>query len=108
MTDVWVTWWGDGKGRDSRDIGYWLSIYTVLSAFEGILITLAIAWVKPTLKMRLLLTRTQNVPFGLRTRQWKTASFTTIERCHGRSSILPSQQRGGVFDQQIQSRFTTC
>ncbi|KAF5567149.1 multidrug resistance-associated [Fusarium phyllophilum] len=40
---VWVTWWGDGKGRDSRDIGYWLSIYTVLSAFEGILITLAIA-----------------------------------------------------------------
>ncbi|KAF4944552.1 hypothetical protein FGADI_12608 [Fusarium gaditjirri] len=40
---VWVTWWGDGKGRDSRDIGYWLSIYTVLSALEGILITLAIA-----------------------------------------------------------------
>ncbi|KAF5660407.1 major facilitator family transporter-associated [Fusarium heterosporum] len=40
---VWVTWWGDGKGRDSTDIGYWLSIYTVLSAFEGIFITLAIA-----------------------------------------------------------------
>ncbi|KAF4334279.1 multidrug resistance-associated [Fusarium beomiforme] len=40
---VWVTWWGDGKGRDSRDVGYWLSIYTVLSALEGILITLAIA-----------------------------------------------------------------
>ncbi|KAI7765995.1 hypothetical protein LZL87_001108 [Fusarium oxysporum] len=43
VPNVWVTWWGDGKGRDSRDIGYWLSIYTVLSAFEGILITLAIA-----------------------------------------------------------------
>ncbi|KAJ4024229.1 hypothetical protein NW766_000461 [Fusarium irregulare] len=40
---VWVTWWGDGKGRDSTDIGYWLSIYTVLSAFEGLLITAAIA-----------------------------------------------------------------
>ncbi|RKL04169.1 ABC transporter C family member 10 [Fusarium oxysporum] len=43
IANVWVTWWGDGKGRDSRDIGYWLSIYTVLSAFEGVLITLAIA-----------------------------------------------------------------
>ncbi|KAF4450880.1 hypothetical protein F53441_6057 [Fusarium austroafricanum] len=40
---VWVTWWGDGKGRNSSDVGYWLSIYTILSAFEGIFITAAIA-----------------------------------------------------------------
>ncbi|RFN49501.1 canalicular multispecific organic anion transporter 2 [Fusarium flagelliforme] len=40
---VWVTWWGDGKGRDSTDVGYWLSIYAVLSLFEGLLITAAIA-----------------------------------------------------------------
>ncbi|CAG7565483.1 unnamed protein product [Fusarium equiseti] len=40
---VWVTWWGDGRGRDSTDVGYWLSIYTVLSLFEGLLITAAIA-----------------------------------------------------------------
>ncbi|KAF4981000.1 hypothetical protein FZEAL_3115 [Fusarium zealandicum] len=40
---VWITWWGDGKGRDSTDIGYWLSIYGVLSLLEGVLITMAIA-----------------------------------------------------------------
>ncbi|KAM0216210.1 hypothetical protein ACHAQI_002626 [Fusarium lateritium] len=40
---VWITWWGDGKGHPSTDIAYWLSIYTVLSAFEGVCITLAIA-----------------------------------------------------------------
>ncbi|KAJ4255444.1 hypothetical protein NW762_009439 [Fusarium torreyae] len=40
---VWITWWGDGKGRDSTDVGYWLSIYTVLSLLEGVFITLAIA-----------------------------------------------------------------
>ncbi|RGP79933.1 canalicular multispecific organic anion transporter 2 [Fusarium longipes] len=40
---VWVTWWGDGKGRDSTDIGYWFSIYAVMSLFEGLLITAAIA-----------------------------------------------------------------
>ncbi|KAM0561862.1 hypothetical protein ACHAPJ_003033 [Fusarium lateritium] len=41
---VWITWWGDGKGRDSTDVGYWLSIYTVLSLLEGVFITLAIAF----------------------------------------------------------------
>ncbi|WXC66418.1 hypothetical protein SNK03_012197 [Fusarium graminearum] len=40
---VWVTWWGDGKGRESTDVGYWLSIYAVMSLFEGLLITAAIA-----------------------------------------------------------------
>ncbi|RSM15280.1 hypothetical protein CEP52_000842 [Fusarium oligoseptatum] len=40
---VWITWWGDGKGRDSTDVGYWLSIYGVLSLLEGFLITMAIA-----------------------------------------------------------------
>ncbi|KAF4466489.1 multidrug resistance-associated [Fusarium albosuccineum] len=40
---VWITWWGDGKGRDSSDVGYWLSIYGVLSLLEGLLITMAIA-----------------------------------------------------------------
>ncbi|KAF7558681.1 hypothetical protein G7046_g5481 [Stylonectria norvegica] len=40
---VWLTWWGDGKGHASSDIGYWLSIYTVLSVLEGFLITAAIA-----------------------------------------------------------------
>ncbi|KAG8669721.1 hypothetical protein FPOAC2_09062 [Fusarium poae] len=40
---VWVTWWGDGKGRDSTDVAYWLSIYAVMSLFEGLLITAAIA-----------------------------------------------------------------
>ncbi|KAF5007801.1 hypothetical protein FDECE_5884 [Fusarium decemcellulare] len=42
---VWITWWGDGKGRDSSDVGYWLSIYGVLSLLEGLLITMAIAQV---------------------------------------------------------------
>ncbi|GKT98958.1 unnamed protein product [Fusarium langsethiae] len=40
---VWVTWWGDGKGRDSTDVGYWLSIYTVMALVEGLLISAAIA-----------------------------------------------------------------
>ncbi|KAL6360528.1 hypothetical protein LRP88_06234 [Fusarium phalaenopsidis] len=40
---VWITWWGDGKGRDSSDVGYWLSIYGVLSLLEGLLVTMAIA-----------------------------------------------------------------
>ncbi|KPM44027.1 ABC transporter C family member 12 [Neonectria ditissima] len=40
---VWITWWGDGRGHDSKDLGYWLSIYTVLSILEGVLITLSIA-----------------------------------------------------------------
>jgi hypothetical protein len=43
VLDVWITWWGDGKGRPSTDLGYWLSIYTIMSAFEGVFITLAIA-----------------------------------------------------------------
>lgn len=42
-TDVWLTWWGDGKGHSSRDIGYWLSVYSVLSVLEGLFVTLAIA-----------------------------------------------------------------
>ncbi|KAK7403629.1 hypothetical protein QQX98_010594 [Neonectria punicea] len=40
---VWITWWGDGKGHDSKDLAYWLSIYTVLAILEGVLITLSIA-----------------------------------------------------------------
>ncbi|KAH6893257.1 P-loop containing nucleoside triphosphate hydrolase protein [Thelonectria olida] len=40
---VWITWWGEGKGHSSNDLGYWMSIYTVMSLLEGILITFAIA-----------------------------------------------------------------
>ncbi|KAI5461452.1 P-loop containing nucleoside triphosphate hydrolase protein [Mariannaea sp. PMI_226] len=40
---VWITWWGDGRGHSSNDLGYWMSIYTVLSALEGLIITIAIA-----------------------------------------------------------------
>ncbi|PTB69610.1 P-loop containing nucleoside triphosphate hydrolase protein [Trichoderma citrinoviride] len=39
---VWLTWWGDGRGRSSNDVGYWLSIFTVLAAIEATLISLAI------------------------------------------------------------------
>lgn len=40
---VWITWWGNGKGHNSGDLGYWLSIYAVLSLLEGVLVTMAIA-----------------------------------------------------------------
>ncbi|CAM1508146.1 Fc.00g049940.m01.CDS01 [Cosmosporella sp. VM-42] len=40
---VWLTWWGDGKGHSSGDVGYWLSIYSVLSVLEGVLVSVAIA-----------------------------------------------------------------
>ncbi|KAH7152137.1 P-loop containing nucleoside triphosphate hydrolase protein [Dactylonectria estremocensis] len=40
---VWITWWGNGRGHDSTDLGYWLTTYSVLSLLEGILITMAIA-----------------------------------------------------------------
>ncbi|UKZ70396.1 uncharacterized protein TrAtP1_011377 [Trichoderma atroviride] len=39
---VWLTWWGDGRGRPSNDVGYWLSIFTVLAVVEAVLISLAI------------------------------------------------------------------
>ncbi|KAM0479830.1 hypothetical protein ACHAPX_004407 [Trichoderma viride] len=39
---VWLTWWGDGRGRSSNDVGYWLSIFTVLAVIEAVLISLAI------------------------------------------------------------------
>ncbi|KAL6910741.1 multidrug resistance-related protein [Trichoderma evansii] len=39
---VWLTWWGDGRGRPSNDVGYWLSIFTVMAAIEAVLISLAI------------------------------------------------------------------
>ncbi|KAL7945596.1 P-loop containing nucleoside triphosphate hydrolase protein [Trichoderma barbatum] len=39
---VWLTWWGDGRGRASNDVGYWLSIFTVMAVAEAVLISLAI------------------------------------------------------------------
>ncbi|KAL7790898.1 P-loop containing nucleoside triphosphate hydrolase protein [Trichoderma ceciliae] len=39
---VWLTWWGDGRGRSSNDVGYWLSIFTVMAVIEAVLISLAI------------------------------------------------------------------
>ncbi|EGR49492.1 uncharacterized protein TRIREDRAFT_60116 [Trichoderma reesei QM6a] len=39
---VWLTWWGDGRGRSSNDVGYWLSIFTLLAVIEATLISLAI------------------------------------------------------------------
>ncbi|KAL7915178.1 P-loop containing nucleoside triphosphate hydrolase protein [Trichoderma velutinum] len=39
---VWLTWWGDGRGRSSNDVGYWLSIFTVLAVFEAVTVSLAI------------------------------------------------------------------
>ncbi|KAH8125146.1 hypothetical protein FP744_10009586 [Trichoderma asperellum] len=39
---VWLTWWGDGRGRSSNDVGYWLSIFTLLAVIEAVLISLAI------------------------------------------------------------------
>ncbi|KAL7823946.1 P-loop containing nucleoside triphosphate hydrolase protein [Trichoderma gracile] len=39
---VWLTWWGDGRGRSSSDVGYWLSIFTLLAVIEATLISLAI------------------------------------------------------------------
>ncbi|KAL7925556.1 multidrug resistance-related protein [Trichoderma austrokoningii] len=39
---VWLTWWGDGRGRSSNDVGYWLSIFTFLAVVEAVLISLAI------------------------------------------------------------------
>lgn len=43
---VWLTWWGNGKGHSSNDLGYWLSIYAVLSLLEGLSVTVCIASVK--------------------------------------------------------------
>ncbi|KAL6878945.1 P-loop containing nucleoside triphosphate hydrolase protein [Trichoderma novae-zelandiae] len=39
---VWLTWWGDGRGRSSNDVGYWLSVFTVMAVIEATLISLAI------------------------------------------------------------------
>ncbi|EHK26141.1 uncharacterized protein TRIVIDRAFT_36031 [Trichoderma virens Gv29-8] len=39
---VWLTWWGDGRGRASNDVAYWLSIFTVMAVVEATLISLAI------------------------------------------------------------------
>ncbi|KAL7903374.1 multidrug resistance-related protein [Trichoderma sp. TUCIM 5745] len=39
---VWLTWWGDGRGRSSNDVGYWLSVFTCLAVEEAVLISLAI------------------------------------------------------------------
>ncbi|PTB42176.1 hypothetical protein M441DRAFT_78932 [Trichoderma asperellum CBS 433.97] len=39
---VWLTWWGDGRGRSSNDVGYWLSIFTFMAVIEAVLISLAI------------------------------------------------------------------
>ncbi|KAL6875382.1 P-loop containing nucleoside triphosphate hydrolase protein [Trichoderma longibrachiatum] len=39
---VWLTWWGDGRGRSSNDVAYWLSIFTFLAVIEATLISLAI------------------------------------------------------------------
>ncbi|RFU76786.1 multidrug resistance-related [Trichoderma arundinaceum] len=39
---VWLTWWGDGRGRSSNDVAYWLSIFTVMAVIEASLISLAI------------------------------------------------------------------
>lgn len=50
---VWLTWWGDGRGRPSNDVGYWLSIFTVMAAIEAILISLAIMSVLPHNKHQL-------------------------------------------------------
>ncbi|KAF7550053.1 hypothetical protein G7Z17_g5969 [Cylindrodendrum hubeiense] len=43
-SNVWVTWWGNGRGHNNGDLGYWLSTYAVLSLLEGVLITMAIAF----------------------------------------------------------------
>ncbi|KAJ6445281.1 ABC multidrug transporter [Purpureocillium lavendulum] len=39
---VWVTWWGNGRGHDSTDLAYWLTIYALLAVSEATVITLAI------------------------------------------------------------------
>lgn len=39
---VWVTWWGNGKGHPSTDVGYWLGIFTTLAVLEGFFISIAI------------------------------------------------------------------
>ncbi|POR31166.1 ABC transporter C family member 12 [Tolypocladium paradoxum] len=31
---VWLTWWGEGKGRSSTDIGYWLGLYAAFSVID--------------------------------------------------------------------------
>ncbi|KAK5993610.1 ABC multidrug transporter B [Cladobotryum mycophilum] len=39
---VWLTWWGNGRGRSSNDIGYWLSTFTVLAVAEALFVAMAI------------------------------------------------------------------
>lgn len=31
---VWLTWWGNGQGHDASDLGYWMSIFTLLAILD--------------------------------------------------------------------------
>lgn len=31
---VWLTWWGNGNGHDASDLGYWMSIFTLLATLD--------------------------------------------------------------------------
>ncbi|PHH66889.1 hypothetical protein CDD81_5241 [Ophiocordyceps australis] len=31
---VWLTWWGESRGRPSTDVGYWLGLYALFSVME--------------------------------------------------------------------------
>jgi len=35
---VMLTWWGDGRGRPSNDLGYWLSLYATLGVLQDALV----------------------------------------------------------------------
>ncbi|TFB04442.1 Multidrug resistance-associated protein 1 [Trichoderma ghanense] len=63
---VWLTWWGDGRGRSSNDVGYWLSIFTFLAVIEATLISLAIMQVK----LQTLTVRNGNDDTNIRIRQF--------------------------------------
>ncbi|KAJ6438338.1 ABC multidrug transporter [Purpureocillium lavendulum] len=39
---IWLTWWGDGKGHASSDIGYWLGLYVCMAVIEVVGVSLAI------------------------------------------------------------------
>ncbi|UNI18710.1 hypothetical protein JDV02_004963 [Purpureocillium takamizusanense] len=39
---IWLTWWGEGKGHASTDVGYWLGLYVFMAVVEIAGVSLAI------------------------------------------------------------------